>query len=221
MEKKLGTAAVTRKDVGAALVGLKGDIVLLAHGDEDKTSSGQIYGKDFAGKSPSWIVNLLTKNPDPKKRLTPEYSGTVYIDGCFTAQGSAMKNYCQQVWDGLKAAGIKSVKVKGNLGAAATQADGTEKVNPTIEAEAAKKRIAGIKKVADDESKKIKERILAIIADCKAKKIDVKGNPEIKALNDREIAITKKYNADRAAILARMPVDVIDLVGQFGISTIN
>src|SRR5271154_1708466 len=221
MGKKLNTTAVTKDKVGEKLVGIKGDIVLLAHGDEDKTSSGQIYGKDFAGKSPSWIVDLLAKNKDVTKRLQPDYSGTVYIDGCFTAQGGAMKNYCRQVWDGLKAAGIKNVKVMGNLGAAGTTDEGDEIINPTIEVAEYKKKIAALKKTADDASKVIKDRVIQIIAECKANKTDFKLNEEYKTLQAREAQITKNYNADRAAIVAKAPVDVKNLVGKFGISTIN
>jgi hypothetical protein len=221
MEKKLNTTAVMKKDAGKALEGLTGDIVLLAHGDEDKTSSGQIYGKDFAGKSPEWIVKLLTQNPDTKKRLTPEYSGTVYIDGCFTAQGGAMKNYAMQVWNGLKAAGIKKAQVKGNLGAAATQADGTETVNPTIESEACKKEIAQLRKMADEATKICTTRIQQIIQECKKAGTDFKVNKEYLVLKAKDAEITRKYNTQRAAIVAKYPVDVKDLVGQFGISTIN
>ena len=221
MEGKMGTKAVEKKDVGKALEGLTGDIVLLAHGDEDKTSSGQIYGKDFAGKSADWIVKLLTKNPDPKKRLMADYKGTVYIDGCFTAQGGAMKNYAMQVWNGLKAAGIKNVQVKGNLGVAATQADGSEKVNPTIESEACKKEIAQLKKMTDEALAVCTTRIQQIIAESKKAGTDFKVNKEYIALKAKDAEFNKRYNVERAKIVAKYPVDVKDLVGNFGVKTLN
>lgn len=87
----------------------------------DKTASGQICGKDFAGKSPKDLVALLVDNKDPKKRLSPSYAGTIDLDGCFTVQGGAMENDTKLVWELLKAKGIKNCKVKGNLGAAATR----------------------------------------------------------------------------------------------------
>ncbi len=121
-------------------------IILLAHGDEDKTASGQIYGKDFAGRTPKELVAMLTANKDPKKRLSPTYSGTIYLDGCFTAQGGAMANYTKQVWELLKAAGIRNCKVKGNLGAAATLQSGDELVTTTEAQEAVDKLVAKFEK---------------------------------------------------------------------------
>src|SRR5262249_17125024 len=131
MGKTMKKNGVEGKDAEFGQISGKTPIVLLAHGDEDKTSTGQIYGKDFANKTPAQIVTLLCENKDPKKRLNSNYSGVIYLDGCFTAQGGAMQNYTKQVWDLLKARGFKGVTVKGNLGAAATLSSGDELVTTT------------------------------------------------------------------------------------------
>lgn len=143
MRKALGV-----KPDGKSLGEIDGsvNIILLAHGDEDKTSSGQIYGKDFAGKTPKELVAAMVDNKDPKKRLSPTYAGTIYLDGCFTAQGGAMANYTKQVWELLKAKGIKNCKVKGNLGAAATLKSGDELVTTTEAQETVDKLIARFEK---------------------------------------------------------------------------
>jgi len=143
MRNALG-AKPGNKDLGA--IDGNASIILLAHGDEDKTSSGQIYGKDFAGKTPKELVAMLVENKDPKKRLSPSYSGTIYLDGCFTAQGGAMQNYTKLVWEQLKAKGIKNCKVKGNLGAAATLDTGDELVTTTEAQKAVDKLIAKFEK---------------------------------------------------------------------------
>ncbi len=92
MGKALGAKPTTETHAKLAGVDDTANIVLLAHGDEDKNSSGRLYGKDFAGKSPKDLVKLLLDNPNEKKRLNTSYSGTIYLDGCFTAQGGAMQN---------------------------------------------------------------------------------------------------------------------------------
>jgi|APMI01.1.fsa_nt_gi hypothetical protein len=152
-------------------------IILLAHGDEDKTASGQIYGKDFAGKSPKDLVALLVDNKDPKKRLSPTYAGTIYLDGCFTAQGGAMENYTKLVWELLKAKGIKNCKVKGNLGAAATLKSGDELVTTTEAQKAVDKLIAQFEKdlgvkVKDYDSTLEKKKKALKEAEVKLQKLD-------------------------------------------------
>lgn len=157
-------------------------IILLAHGDEDKTSSGKIYGKDFAGKTPKELVAMMVDNKDPKKRLSPSYSGTIYLDGCFTAQGGAMQNYTKQVWELLKAKGIKNCKVKGNLGAAATLDSGDELVTTTEAQEAVDKLIAKFEKAlgvkAKDFGKELGKKEAALKdAESKVKKLtDARAN---------------------------------------------
>ncbi|MCE4538115.1 hypothetical protein LXT12_12725 [Pelomonas sp. P7] len=223
------------KDMVKAL-GVKGDgkglgeidgsvsIILLAHGDEDKTASGQIYGKDFAGSSPKDLVALLVDNKDPKKRLNPSYSGTIYLDGCFTAQGGAMQNYTKQVWELLKAKGIKNCKVKGNLGAAATLKSGDELVT-TTEAEKAGDKLTA--KAQKDYEKQIAPAQAKIEEIWKKKyggkdKDGFKNDPDVAKLN---AAIEKARNdavKKLEAELKKIPgYEVKNLVGQFGLTRLN
>lgn len=129
------TRATTKSKVEYGKITGNAPIILLAHGNEDKTATGQIYGKDFAGRTPEQLVAMLVENPDPRRALSREYSGTIYLDGCFTAQGGAMENYTRQVWKLLKDRGLSKVSVKGNLGLAATTNRGDETIT-TSEAKA-------------------------------------------------------------------------------------
>ncbi len=220
--QKLNTTPILKKGVGDALVGIgSGNIVLLAHGEEDKTSSGQIYGKNFAGQNPASIIKLLTANADPKKRLLPTYAGTIYLDGCFTAQGGAMKNYALQVWNGLKAAGIASAKVMGNLGEASTSRDGEEVISPTIET-----------KQFEERSKAINSRYAPLInagtnkvgklrAACLAKGGNPDKDPEVKAATDELNKISSAYDAESKKLADSSPAYMKNLTGKFGVSTIN
>lgn len=224
MGKALGTKPVTGDRAKFAGIEGSGAIVLLAHGDEDKNSSGQIYGKDFAGKSPKDLVALLLDNKDPRKQLSPEYSGTIYLDGCFTAQGSAMENYTKQVWELLKARGVKNVKVKGNLGAAATLKSGDELVTTTEAEEKAEKLL----KKAQADFEKLMEPVEKKLQEIMDKKYGGKettaynNDPEVKKL----LAMAKKAGEQAAEKLAaeqkKIPgFQVKNLVGQFGLTRLN
>lgn len=222
MRKALGVKPGSGKDLGA--IDGSASIILLAHGDEDKTSSGQIYGKDFAGKSPKDLVAMLVDNKDPKKRLSPSYSGTIYLDGCFTAQGGAMQNYTKLVWELLKAKGIKNCKVKGNLGAAATLKSGDELVTTTEAEKAGEKLVA---KAQKDYEKQIAPAEAKLEEICKKKyggkqDANFKKDPDVVKLQAvidklRKDAV-KKLESD----LKKIPgYEVKNLVGQFGLTRLN
>jgi hypothetical protein len=225
MAKAKNTTAVEGKDAKFAGISGSTPIILLAHGDEDKTSTGQIYGKDFAGKQPKELVAMLLDNKDEKKRLSKDYAGTIYLDGCFTAQGGAMKNYTMQVWDLLKGRGLKNVRVKGNLGAAATMESGDEVVTTTEAEEKADKLEA--------EADKALEKILAPYKLKKdgiwAKKYQKKGDktgydndPEVKKIK-ADMKLQRDQMAKRLETeLKKIPgYEVENLVGQFGLELLR
>ncbi len=225
--KDMGTAMKTNPVLpGKAKFGkIQGatPIVLLAHGDEDKTSTGAIYGKDFAGKQPADIVKLLCDNPDENKRLSPEYSGVIYLDGCFTAQGGAMENYTKQVWDLLKKR-VPNVKVKGNLGLAATV--GGDEYVTTSEADEKAKVIIAKSNQDFEKAIAVQEKKRSDIWTAKySKKKDEKGffaDPEVKKLHEQIDVVRKQYASKLETDLKKIPgYQVKNLVGQFGLHKLN
>ena len=104
--------------VDFAEAGLKGPIVLLAHGAEMGNAKvpGKVHAKNFGNKNAGAIVSYL------KKTLPLSYSGVVYLDGCYTAAGGSPQNFMLSVYKGLVKAGYMYLQVKGNLGVAATVA---------------------------------------------------------------------------------------------------
>jgi hypothetical protein len=124
-------------------------LILVAHGSEedDLSGGGKIYGRKFAGKTAAELVKILTENPEESKRLSPEYSGTLYLNGCYTATPNQMGSYIENVWKLLKAKGYTKLKVKGNLGAASANDNGSMNVT-TPEAEKAVDKL--IKKFESD-----------------------------------------------------------------------
>jgi hypothetical protein len=101
-------------DFGEA--GLKGPIVLLAHGAPMGNAKipGKVHATNFGNKRPDDIVKYL------KKTLPLSYSGVVYLDGCYTAAGGSPQNFMLKVYKGLVKQGYMYLQVKGNLGVAAT-----------------------------------------------------------------------------------------------------
>ena len=108
---------------------------------QDKTTGGQVFWTTpnsgavtinqpiyTGGKTEAQLVQILCMNPDPTKRLNKEYSGTIYLDGCFTAELKFMNSYAEKFWNSLKSLGYKNVKVKGNLGAATTTGRDTNRI---------------------------------------------------------------------------------------------
>ena len=165
--------------------------------------------------------NFLVKNKDPKKRLHPEFSGTVYLDGCFTAQGGAMKNYAMDVWNRLKSAGIKNVKVKGNLGLASTTSEGDEIVSPSRELAEYKLKLETLFKQATTIVGICDQRLEQIREECKKTKTRPEDKPEYKVLWDKRELAVKKHNETRAGIVAKSPVNIKNLVGKFGLEIVN
>jgi Skp family chaperone for outer membrane proteins len=96
-------------------------IIIVGHG-EDTLTEGMIRARRFGHLTPQEIVEGLVD-----KGLPTSYEGLIYLDGCYTGAGD-VKNFTQRVAEGLRKAGYLSVTVKGNLGAAATEAQGVEKV---------------------------------------------------------------------------------------------
>ena len=223
------------KEVGDDETLTKGDtapIVVVAHGGKAE-SSGKVYAKEFAEKSPKELVDFLVK----KKKLEKNYAGTLYLDGCFTAAGKTDKNYAKKVYDLLVKDGFKYITVKGNLGVAATNDDGSESVVDAQEEkrlkEEAKKDIAEAKKklaaVQDRQSK------LQKVWDNLAKRhgddsdafyadpgIDLLA-PELKKLatevaaNKKQVeAMKKKYKDLKHDLEKTFKYDITDLVGTFG-----
>lgn len=143
------------------LTNVTGDIIILAHGGSSNSSPGKIYCKNFADKSAKDIIKFLVK----EKPLPKDYAGTVYLDGCFTAAGSSkgrvfgdLQNFCGTVYKGLTTLGYKKLKVKGNLGTAKTQQDGTEMV---MDAQAEKK-LEVVLKDSSHEVTKIHKKYLEV-----------------------------------------------------------
>lgn len=115
-------------------------LVLIAHGSEEQTDKGTVYGKQLAGKTPAQLVTLLTENPKDDRRLSPEYSGTIYLNGCYTATPDKMGTFAETFWKLLKAKGYTKLKVKGNIGAASATDKGSMLVM-TPEAEKAAEKL--------------------------------------------------------------------------------
>lgn len=106
--------------------GSNAPIVLLAHGSTPmfQSSKGNVHAVEFGGKSPQVMVDYIAKT------LPKTYAGQIYLDGCFTASGRGTLVYAEQVYKGLVKKGYEYLQIKGNLGAAATTADGKELVTP-------------------------------------------------------------------------------------------
>lgn len=184
-------------------------LILVAHGSEedDLSGSGKIYGRQFAGKTATELVKILTENKDETKRLSTEYSGTIYLNGCYTATPSAMGSFTENVWKLLKAKGYTKLKVKGNLGAASATDKGSMLVT-TPEAEKAVDRLIakfesdlGIK--AKDFEKELEKREKGL-KDAETK---------LKKLTDARAKIwntTFKQDNDQAGFLAAPLVKQID-----------
>lgn len=113
--------------------GITGNILLCAHG-EPKTKPGRVIGVELAGKKPSQICDLLTKNKDKAKRIAKDYSGKITLSGCFTASGGPEKDkqddaFAKKVKDELSKRGYKKVSVVGMPGPSATarETDGSDR----------------------------------------------------------------------------------------------
>lgn len=225
MARNNRAGAVAGAGANFGLISGTSPIILLAHGDEDKTSTGQIYGKDFAGKTPAQLVTLLVDNADPKRCLSRDYAGTIYLDGCFTAQGGAMQNYTKQVWEMLKTRGVKNVKVKGNLGLAATTDRGDEIIT-TSEAQARADRLLAGAKRAYSQATVTHEQQRGEIWQARfgrpADEAAFLADPEVKRIDEDAAKISERVSAQLEKELKKIPgYQVPNLVGQFGLTRLN
>lgn len=152
--QKMADAKGTKVDTlgSADLSKVTGDVIILAHGGSKGSSPGKVYCNSFGDKSVSDIVKYLAKT----KPLPLGYAGVVYLDGCFTGAGASkgaslsdLNNFAGKVYKGLLDAGYKYLQVKGNLGEAATNEDGSETILDAQAAAAIKKNQAMLKPFDD------------------------------------------------------------------------
>lgn len=83
--KKAGTTAATPEAM--PLRGIRsGNAILVAHGGREE-ANGTIIGTRLGKKTAAELVDLLTENSDENQVLHPDFSGTVWLFGCFSASG--------------------------------------------------------------------------------------------------------------------------------------
>jgi len=135
--KKFGTTVEEPDDADYSGI-TTGNVILAAHGSRTEVN-GTIIGTKLGKRSPAEIVALLTEG-DKDKRLSREFSGTVWLSGCFTASGGIAppgenfdhESFARSVWELLKSKGYKKATVKGQPGIARTDAEGNKSsVTPT------------------------------------------------------------------------------------------
>lgn len=144
-----------------SVIGNDAPIVILAHGSDswNRQGSGKIHATHFANKTPKQILEFIIKAKLPKT-----YAGVIYLDGCYTAAGNTPKNFAHTLYKALVKLGYHYLQVKGNLGVAATQSDGSEMVTHAEEESRAKQLEKGIKKLGEKRisaSKEAKENSVA------------------------------------------------------------
>lgn len=171
MAKAKGTKTQDAKD--AELKEVTGDIIILAHGGNRGSKPGKVYASSFGDKKPKDIVTYLVKT----KKLPTSYSGTIYLDGCYTAAGASkgtkqsdLNNFCGTVYAGLKKAGYEYLQVKGNLGLAVTKDDGTEDVVDAQMEALIKKKVKPIEKKRSEAKKnyeQINKKVVALLLERK------------------------------------------------------
>ena len=203
--------------------GDKAPIIILAHGSPSKPVPGEVYAKEFADKKSNEIVDYLVKT----KKLSKNYAGVIYLDGCYTAAGpkqgkdaTELNNFAKKVYDGLVKEGYEYLQVKGNLGAAATKSDGTESVfDAQVEAE--------LKKKIETEARAIEAKIDQLQKVCAALEAKHKGNAEtLKAdvgihlvsgkLEELEEERLDAYNRWKTVRKDHPEMRIDNLVGVFG-----
>ena len=127
---KFGTTVKEEADAEVGTV--KGDIILCAHGGADSSASGRVIGTKLGRQSADDLVQFLTLNADPKKRIAPDYNGTIRLSGCFTGSGGpeaheADEGLARNVWAKLRQAGYDKCSVVGVPGPAKwANADGEQ-----------------------------------------------------------------------------------------------
>jgi hypothetical protein len=135
-----------------------GNVILAAHGQRTEVN-GTIIGVSLGKRTAEEIVALLTTG-DKKKRLNTDFSGTVWLSGCFTASGGIAppgedydyESFARSVWELLKSKGYKKATVKGQPGIARTDSQGDKSsVTPTGQKDydRLKKELAALQKNID------------------------------------------------------------------------
>jgi hypothetical protein len=213
MAKIKGTKAQSSDDVDLNKKGSTAPIIILAHGTPTGSLPGSVYAKEFAQKKPDEIVTFLVDD----KKLAKNYAGVIYLDGCYTAAGpkqgkdpAELTNFAKRVYDQLLSKGYKYLQVKGNLGRAATLADGTENVLDAQEEAKHNQRLQELRKLyaelsgkADDIKKRV-EKLSQTAANLVARHV---GNAEsLKA--DLGVKLVKeeveKMEVERAAAQSKL-----------------
>jgi hypothetical protein len=211
------------KEADFAKAGANAPIVLLAHGSTPlfASSKGNVQAVQFGGKSPQTMIDYI------KKTLPKNYSGMIYLDGCFTGSGKGTLVYAEQVYKGLVKAGYLYLQIKGNLGAAATTAEGKELVTPADCDQYKKDLEERLQKMNDAKTQLLKayegpKNDLKIkVAAAKTKEEKVALVQEIKDLNDKmtadpEIAKLEARRKPLVEILQRKEIQIEALTGTWG-----
>lgn len=242
--KKLKTKVQEEEDTDFG--GIKGNVLLCAHGTP-KTKPGRVIGTHLAGKKPSELCDLLTKNKDKAKRLSKDFSGKITLSGCFTASGGPEKDkqddpYAKKVWAEMKKRGYKKLSVEGMPGPSWTaddnsQSDGHGKRMKTGDEgvwakssemlEAQKKQAAKIRKEIDS----MTEKVVKAWNKFKGDKDTFLAHPEVKKqlakINAKEKALEsvkdeiKKIKKDIKSSGDEDGKDIKALIGTFGLRVIR
>lgn len=194
MAKAKGTQAEGADTVDLNEKGDNAPICILAHGRKAGNSPGKIFADEFAKKTPEQIVKYIVD-----KKLSKNYAGVIYLDGCFTAAGpkqgadeGELTNFAKAVYKGLVKEGYEYLQVKGNLGASRTLADGTERVaDAQVDEEAQEKH----RKDCLARAAKLKERYELL--DAKAK--DITGRVDKLSKVSQALVARHKGNAEALA----------------------
>ncbi len=171
---KFGTKVMTKDDYEFGE--LTGNIILCAHGTPDATPSGRLIASKLGKKTPKDIVKLLTGSKDPKQRIGKDYSGKIFLSGCFTASGGPEGSkqddpFAKKVWDLLKGAGYTKASVVGMPGPSITarndgDTDSWDKDNPKAMKRGDKHVVTNMRTVEDyKKNAKLEKAVSAAIKD--------------------------------------------------------
>ncbi|MCF6286779.1 MAG: hypothetical protein L3K26_16545 [Candidatus Hydrogenedentes bacterium] len=174
--------------------GITGNVLLCAHGTP-KTKPGRVIGTHLAGKKPSQICDVLTKNKDKKKRLAKSFAGKLTLSGCFTASGGPEKDkqddpFAKKVWDEMKKRGYKKISVEGMPGPSWTANDNSD---------------------TDEYGKRMKRGDEGVYAKCQEmleaqEKMAVKLRKDIDKITDKILKTHKSYKGDKSTFMANPKV---------------
>lgn len=174
--------------------GITGNVLLCAHGTP-KTKPGRVIGTHLAGKKPSQLCDLLTKNKDKKKNLSKDFSGKITLSGCFTASGGPEKDkkddpYAKKVWSEMKKRGYKKLSVEGMPGPSWTADDNSQTDGH------------GKRMKTGDEGVWAKSEEMLEAQEKKA----VKLRKEIDSMTKKIVGAWKKSDGDKSAFLSKSGV---------------